>query len=199
MFECPEFGLDLQWTYANAAIDMSIARVKLKQCMLRLLEPRERPTTYVSTTTSLQTFMNQNVGVLLPASKAGCTYVRDGWTINTLRNCYISDDTYVSYGLDIGKHICNDTSYQSMHSLIERYWTTNTSVRCCLTLSRAMRIRSRLESGYRCWLNENQVQAYFHLDESIGLFCRSNCGLWAPLLKELFHEATGRKLHVEQF
>ena len=63
--------------------------------------------------------MDRNFGVFLPASKAGCTYIRDGWTTKTLHNCSVSDDVFLEYARDNKDNI-------------QKYWAKNYSIRCCL-------------------------------------------------------------------
>jgi hypothetical protein len=192
MFDCPNVGEVRQYAYDAAVTNATLARSWLRDCMRKYLQVGERPTTYVSTTTSLQTFTNRNFGIFLPASKAGCTYIRDGYTRHTVHRCSVSDDVFVKYALEVGDKIGRGGS-------VKEYWVQNRSIRCCHALPRALRLRSRLEPAR--WLNENQVQARFALNESIGLFCRSksNCEMWASLVGDLFSELTGRALPVERF
>lgn len=194
MFECPEFGWNLKWTY-DTVTNTSLARSLLRDCMLKYLQMAERPSTYVSTTTSLQTFMDRNVGVFLPASKAGCTYIRDGSTLKTMNDCSVSDDVFLKYSREVGETLERDYS----HDNVRKYWMSNRSIRCCLALPRAIRLRSKLTPTR--WLNHNQVQIRFALNESIGLFCRlnSNCDMWASLVSDVFLNLTGRALPVEWF
>jgi hypothetical protein len=195
---CFNFDDDsMTYDYDNVA-NLTLARSDLKQCMQNYLLPRERPTTYVSTTTSLQTYRNRGVGILLPPSKAGCAYIRDSWTRRTLHSCTASDDVFIEYARDVTEKLERNFTPAN----VRKYWLSNTSIRCCLTLPRALQLRSRLVPAR--WLSgalsgENQVQAWVALNESIGLFCRSNCKTWASLVGSVFTELTGRRLAVEVF
>ena len=206
MFECPKFANYIRSKNNN----ISKARSLLRNCMRKYLQTAEWPCSYVSTTTSLYTYQ-RNFGVFLSASKAGCTYIRDGWTNRRLHNCSVSDDVFLKYArevgdklervkekMDSGNHVATSCVRVCKDDIL-KYWVRNSSIRCCLDLPRAIRLRSKLEPAR--WLKHNQVQTRFALNESIGLFCRlhSHCDIWASLVSDLFLELTGRALPVERF
>ncbi len=213
MLECTEFDKYGRWDYdysrLRKKLSAEVITTLLHNCIISNLNTKqEYPSVYISSNTSLHTFvdgddqidngiqhMGGNFGFLLDPKEVSikCVYAFDASKIRSGPQCKESNEYYVETYVDCASKNCHNR-----HCVYTK---------CCHTLSTMLSIKKKmLESAQMtdCLKGHihaiNQVQCKYTLKSIVAIYIRNNrVGFyqeWLPIFPHVFYSTTSKKVPV---